>query len=296
MSHTAQRIECQSSSLKAEFFQTFWKADISGRPCSCIRRLLLPSFFLFFISLKNLHNSQPPPARNFLHYLKRDFSSPTTDLPLSHSSSRILFATISTGQDHVRSLAAEIYPQDQTVKLKLTVSRSITTSQEAPKTTVNVLWIPCDGSAMMPIPLPLMSVETSDDLDGMTQEDEINLKIIPSPQDCLDWGEDGWQHRALVGLGNLDQWQTEVAGGPFFMYRCSRQSGSNHCKPNMNFVKAGRKGVYGSVFIFKVKEPCYGKGKVQYEDLQVDALRNADREIDMSDDEILKWLVDLDTF
>lgn len=158
-----------------------------------------------------------------------------------------------------------------------------------------VVRIPRSGHRMTVVKLPLSETDRLGDPTDESQRSENNLKHVPDLLEYTYWQLHAWKYRSLVDLGSLDMEQsTEEAQkhhGPYFMCKCSTES-QNYGR-NKRFKKIeGAAGVYGSAFIFKVKEPATfdEQGMIEYEDLDENFIRDAFEGKGLADVESLKWL------
>ena len=163
---------------------------------------------------------------------------------------------------------------------------------------VDVLCIPADGNAKWTkVVVPLVKAAEMEHGDQSFMHENW-LVQVPNIFDDEGWKVHGRNHRCLVQLGELhpDQFPPQLSDrrGPYFMYTCIKEG--KGCPPNEHFQKAMRAqdsktGIYGSAFIFKIKEPAFDtKGIVRYGDLDTEKMWLAFEKREIAFEKILVWL------
>ncbi len=166
---------------------------------------------------------------------------------------------------------------------------------------VEVLCIPADGNAEVEkvVAPSVKAAELGRGDESFMHENW--LVQVPNIFDFEGWKVHGRDHRCLVGLGELhpDQAVPKLSDrrGPYFMYSCIKEG--KGCRPNEHFQKAKdaqddtqgfRTSIYGSAFIFKIKEPASGtEGIVKYDGLNTEKMWLAFEEKNITP-KILVWL------
>ncbi len=161
--------------------------------------------------------------------------------------------------------------------------------------TVDVVHIPDTGLPLKIVTLPLVPTARLKTTAG-SHRCERYFSHVPDVKVYGDWLRAADKYRELVDLGTLDPNQPAQQRsrqiGPYFMYKFSidaRVALSSF--PNLHFKRAkGAEDVYGNAYIFKVKEPAFERGVVEFEDLDEDFIRSAFEGRGIAATESLEWL------
>lgn len=162
--------------------------------------------------------------------------------------------------------------------------------------TITVVQIPHNGSRMGVVKLPLMPTTG---FGNTINTSEHRLTTVPDVRDTryAVSGEFARKYRELVDLGEMDPQQNPrdryQRCGPYYMYKLS--DGVRRHLPhvlNETFSRAGADEVYGTAFIFKVKQSASQSqsGEVEYENLDLSFINSAFKGRGLSASESLRWL------